>query len=478
MSRTAFPPADPDFPAFATALWEDGSVVSQLLPVKQRGRKYVKARQQALAGLIWLAYHGSYRHKKNPLASSFGMELLESATCLRSSNATARTRWLSPFFDFDTGRTVGCSRKARLTKAYVLNAETRAAARAAKMTARVNSRRSIEDQPADCSPVIREVTSEMAKNAFAEMTRMGLVKAAAYLHGAVEDIPVEGGLPNEYAGTFSNGRPYPFARSHLVGMPRVAREALLRETGWWDYDIRSCHVSLFLSLGQHFGIGLPLLSQYAADKERQHDEWAGLVNHHSPDDFKELVLGFLNGGSLDVKYQSAIWEKLCYGLTPDNHIVQDRALHWVALPSVRDLHAEVANACAVLVENYSRPIRTLVKPTALTNDPDIEPESVPALLAWNAVNHVIAAKTPGQVLSHILTGLEQHTMQYLMSRVPHGSVVATMYDGWVSRVELSDAERESLELGLSFHSAEALGLPLSLSLKGKQFAPADPQEDF
>lgn len=79
-------------------------------------------------------------------------------------------------------------------------------------------------------------------------------------------------------------------------------------------------------------------------------------------------------------------------------------------------------------------------------------------------------------MSHLLTGYEQFSMNYFLSHLPKGSVVATIHDGWINRVELPETTLRRLEAGLLTHSAKVLKIPLDLKLKGTSFAEDDPYD--
>jgi hypothetical protein len=198
-----------------------------------------------------------------------------------------------------------------------------------------------------------------------------------------------GGLPNFYAVS-GGGRLYPTTQFHMVNLPQIARRLLLEGTGLKDFDIKSCHWSIFTSLARHLGITTHAVDSYLTAKAHHHSRWstaAGL----SSEDMKAVAISLLTGGTLWQLGNGARQARRAR-----NALASD--------PLFREMRDEVT---AGMVE--------VMKHAADTN-------AVGLPFPKDA--------TKAQRHSHVLTGYEQLAVRTMCSRAP--GLQAILYDGWLS----------------------------------------------
>jgi hypothetical protein len=432
-----------------------------LSSLRRISQKHVQARQDALIGFIRTAYLGNRPHKRDPKATSF------SAQELRQALKVCGSRYITcllPFFSFPFTKR-GFSKQGKSTKPYRLLPQVRRAVTHAYRLAKddplgspVSEERSspkpLDTTLAGCSFVpftlpglLTEITLTMAQRALKGCTRAD-ARTLGWLVDSRNAIRIHGGLPNGFEGYQTNGRLQYAGDVHLVPMSKRARRLLLQDTGWADYDIASAHLSIFVSLGKRFGFPTEQVQQYLANKDACHTRWARATGHDCAADFKDLVLSFLNGGSLAPIQQTA--SGAVFGV---DTIARMRK----KVPSLNKLYTETRSGMREVVSHFSS-----------------------QGACWNAVN---AVRTGGseeneaprplpfaQACSHILTGYEQFAIRVLCARLTPGSLKTIIFDGWISSDTLSDCQLSDLETHLRDTSKAALGVELALRIKCTPFA--------
>jgi hypothetical protein len=270
---------------------------------------------------------------------------------------------------------------------------------------------------------------------------------AALQHGSSEDaegwlveardqIALHGGLPNLFSAPGPNGRLHPLADGpvHALALQRQARKLLLRDTGWSDYDLSSAHLSIFISLGKAHGFETTATEAYRADKTASHDRWAALIEHDTPDDFKTLILSFLNGGALHPSKYTAAGS--VFGASKVHRIRHE-------LPEVVSLAQEIRAGMKQVVERY------LFGPLG-----ELSP-------------HAISYSQRG---SFILTVFEQFAIREICARLPAHTLRTVIYDGWISSEPLSEAALRDLEAHVRARSLAVFRVPLDIGITATAFA--------
>ncbi|HEY4319939.1 MAG TPA: hypothetical protein VGM77_02075 [Gemmatimonadales bacterium] len=301
-------------------------------------------------------------------------------------------------------------------------------------------------QPVMVPLALQEISPETFNKA-RKFLEPGDVAAHSYLDQAELAAIDAGGLPNLYNGTSVTGRPRAVG-VHLVHMPRRVRRVLLQDTGWWDYDIRSCHISIFLALASYHGIRLARLARYSKNKDYAHARWSEAVGGNiGPNAFKAPTLALVTGGR-----NSPFIHRQYLGYRA--------ADQWVRRPFVRRMYTEIRAGHDAILKNGA----------ASTDD-----STGSSIAVTNAVGRTQTGVTRTQAIAHLFTGLEQYAMRYFMTRLSDsGSLVATIYDGWISRERLADELVRRLERGLVRKSTKELGYGLRLKLKCTPFEPIEP----
>jgi hypothetical protein len=392
---------------------------------KLGGRKHAEKRQAALVAMIVGTFDGSARtHNRKPDHASFSWDELRRR--LHAQNSSRCHALLVPFFDYPVDRKRFYKGS---TKPYALKPHVIAAC---ETWARESGR-----------AVIPTITHERALDAVEVAQAQGNLKAAAGLKLAADQIEAASGQPNAYAGQQSHGRLQPdTSGTHLVNMPRDQRKLLLQqgedgEEERWDYDCESCHPRLFVDLCRHYDLPHTPVQHYIDHKAQAAVEWAKMIGHDKPDDIKEIVLSWLNGAAL-----SASPRQTCGRL-----LGPERARRFIALRAVVAIHGEMQSSMQQIV-------------TRLAN----KQNAVGLALPENA--------TFKQQCNHILTGYEQFVLRVICSRLPQDSLVTTVYDGWISRVELSDQQLRDLEEQVRLGSRRELSIALNVKIAVKAFRDA------
>ena len=386
------------------------------------GRKHAAKRQAALYAMMVATYDGSARtHNRKPNCVSFSWDELRRR--LHAQNSRVCHALLAPFFGYPAERKRFYKGS---TKPYALKPHVLAAC---------------DTWAAESGPArIASITREDALDAVEAAQAQGNLPAAAGLKLAADHIS-DDGLPNAMVGQQSNGRLIPDASSvHLVPMPKDQRKLLLQQGDdeqRWDYDFNSCHLRILVDLCEHHGLPHSHVSDYIDGRVLAVETWTRIIDHDNPDDFKQVVLSFLNGGTL-----SSSPKQTCGRL-----LGPERAKQFASLKAVSELAEEIGAAMRVIVT------RTASK--------------------TNAVGQMLVeGATFEQTCSHILTGYEQFALRVICSRLPQGSLVSTVYDGWISRVELPDGQLRDLEEQVAVASRRELGIALHVKIRGEPFRDA------
>jgi hypothetical protein len=225
-------------------------------------------------------------------------------------------------------------------------------------------------------------------------------------------------------------------------MPRTARALLLRDTGWWDYDLASCHLRILRDLGRHLGLSTDAIDRYLKDKKRAHTSWAEAIRHDHPDDFKQIILSFQNGARRSSEPETTLGDLLG----------PEKATSWLQREYVQEFLTEISEIVKQEVTQATVG-RSCVNVLGLTRE----------------------AATYPQACSHIWTGYEVWIMRELLTRlavIQPGALKAYIYDGFISGTRLSDEQITDVESHVRRRSVEAMGVELSITLKATPFAAA------
>jgi hypothetical protein len=397
------------------------------------GRKHAEKRQRALAAMIVETYSGAARdHNRRLNSVTFGWDYLRRR--LHAQNSSKCHALLAPFFDFPVERK-GYFRGS--TKPYTLKPQVVTALK--RWVAESGSAKiaSIGRQEAlDAADVARE---------------QGNLKAQAGLLHTADQISDDDALPNAVVGQQSNGRLIPELGT-LVTMPKEQRKLLLQQMDddVWDYDLNSCHLRILLDLCGHYGLSDTHLRAYVNAKSHMVTFWAKTIGHDKPGDFKEIVLSFLNGGTLSTSRLS----------TCGRLLGPEKAQQFAAIKAVADLQREIVENMRTVVERLGS-----------------KPNAVGLALPEDA--------TFKQRCSHILTGFEQYAIRVICAGLPEGSLLTTVYDGFIIRAVLSGKQIEDLEEQVTVASKRDLGIALHVRISGEPvkdaafhgFTPDEEEED-
>jgi len=229
-------------------------------------------------------------------------------------------------------------------------------------------------------------------------------------------------------------------------MPLTARLLLLQETGWWDYDLTSCHLKILRDLGRHLGLSISAIERYLKDKATAHTAWAKEIDHNRRDDFKKIVLSFQNGARQSVEEETTLGSLLGH----------EKAARWLQRKYVQELLKEISEI-----------VKQVVTQTKVGKKKSKSYSNVLGLILDGA--------TWPQACHHIWTGYEVWIMRELLKRLQvlqPGALRAYIYDGFISGTSLSDQQIADLESYILRRSVKALGVELSISLKATPFAAA------
>jgi hypothetical protein len=387
---------------------------------KLGGRKLAEQRQAALITMIVATYSGSNRaHNRIPGAASFSWDELRRR--LHTQHSDRCHVLLSPFFEYPAQRRrfYKGSTKPYTLKPHVLAAcQTWAA----------------ESGPA----IITAITREHVLDAAEAAREQGNLKATAGLMLVADES--EDGLSNVVVGQQSNGRLIPDASSaHLVTMPKDQRKLLLQQgdEDLYDYDFESCHPRIVVDLCRHYGLPHARLQGYIDHKTDAGTTWAKIIGHETPRDFKTIILSLLSGGTLSTSPHSTCGKLLG----------PERAKQFAAIPLVSALAGEIRSSMQQIVQRLTHKA--------------------------NAVGRTLPeGATVEQQCSHILTGFEQFALRVVCASLPEGGLITTIYDGWASRVKLSDQQLRDLEEQVTVASNQELNVAIHVRIVAESFRDA------
>lgn len=205
----------------------------------------------------------------------------------------------------------------------------------------------------------------------------------------------------------SSGRWY--CRGPLVSLqniPKQLRQIILQ--GNFDYDIESCHYSLFAQMASKLNFKTPVIDELIANK-----------------DFFRLEIASTSGITINQVKQSLI--SLIYGsplntsvfCSLGNNLGHEAAKVFCELEVVRALHNEIKQGARLIIESYKNQSR---RRGTIIND-----------LGRSCV--ISKSSRPTQ-LSHILQGAEAQILSSVGQRWG-SSLLLLMHDGFVSKNQLS-----------------------------------------
>ena len=279
-----------------------------------------------------------------------------------------------------------------------------------------------------------------------------LAEAQRILHTSRKWAVSLGGLPNLYQEQ-SHGRLGPNG-FHLITMPSRVRRLLFEGSGLVDYDLASCHWSIFQSLGRALAFPTPKVDRYVNHKADWHGRWVYVTAHRNRNDFKALAASWLTGGTLSASLRTESGRKL--GASAMQALGRD--------PAARALYEEVQQGMKHIVRK------------ALKSETDGTEK-----VYINAIGkRLTLQRTPsdfGRLCSHALTGFEQFAIRNMCEHVV--GLKAIIYDGFI-------APRQPvgpLEEHVRRRSLEALGVTLDVRLRTEDLSEPIPDlerdpEDF
>lgn len=220
---------------------------------------------------------------------------------------------------------------------------------------------------------------------------------------------------------------------NLQNIPKEIRNIVLM--GFWDYDIEACHHTILYQLAGSYGVDLPAVGHYLANKDLVREQIAKDVgitvkqakacitmqiygayqSKRDPQDYKDAIPSLIGMEKAEILYQHPLWQ----GLQKD-------------LPKGR----------AGIIKLW--PDRTLDKKRGKVK-------------LVNAKGKTIEAHAdPKKVLAHLLQGIEAKMLEVVRLLYPH-TIELLMHDGFVMKEQLGEDEIERLIEAI----AEATGIVVS-----------------
>lgn len=446
-----------------------------------RGRKNIELRRHGTADLLLSSYSHQRPHRTVKGAEAFTRDLL-TETLGVSPNRQAVATNLKPFFDFAEGKR-GYSPRRKRCKAYRPKAHVHAAVRGlveGNVPLPVRWRTKQGDMlPPGSVPPTNGVPEPLASRIFMpSVIRLTVGKvnrclgwvawwidvlgseaplnaekpdgatlgdARSMLHLTRRWVTSLGGLPNCYAEQ-SHGRLGP-PGFHLIQLPNTLRHLLFEGSDLIDYDLRSAHFSLFISLGKAFGFETTNAEQYITEKDAIHAGWADLTGCRDLGAFKRLTASFLTGGSL--------------AASPFTESGEALGLEAMALLS--------ADAFAQALQREVRLGMQQLFHAELGKDGRDH-------ILTNVLGKELVLEGThrdfGRACSHILTGYEQWVMREMCAGM--SGLVALIYDGMIA----TEQNTEGLEAHIRETSLRTLGFALDVRIKATEFAQLVPDPGF
>lgn len=439
------------------------------------GRKFVRERQDFVASLLLDAYTKRRKHRHTSGALALSRD--EIVDGLRISDVGGKYKEiLTPFFDFPEGNS-GYSMQAKRTKPYTVRASIRERVDAALTTDDVLSlvwmrdgRRvspppkvsangipkplasrlfvprtfplSIEQVDRAVQSVEQRTTLEGSSSPLNEAKPNGTTigTALAQLRIVRHWVRATGGLSNQYREQ-SQGRLGPLSSGHIIQLPAALRRLLLKGSELVEYDLVSCHLSVFLSLGPVYGFETGHTEAYVRDKSAVHAKWSALTGHDQPHAFKSIIVSFLNGGKLSASQHTA-----------SGRLLGAEAMRrFMGCPHAQALQREIREGIKAIVtrETKEHTAHSLVNAVGCT-------------LRLNSTTSM------GKRSAHLLTGYEQFSIREMLAGVE--GVQGIIYDGFLAR----SLDTTALEQRVTAASTAQLGFPLTVKLRAESFNASPP----
>jgi hypothetical protein len=227
---------------------------------------------------------------------------------------------------------------------------------------------------------------------------------------------------------------------HVIPMNKAVRRLLFEGLPLFDYDLRACHWSILLSIGPSFGVELPHVTDYVANRAEWQAHWRRIIGKNVTNAaLKQVPSSWLTGGTLTTFGETRATQALGRDAIATLQRDDDTQL----------LYQEVRAAMQMVVKNHLRqPDGSIVNAAGATLE---VPEGKRKVSFRSAC-------------SHILTGYEQFAIREICSRVP--GLQAVIYDGFIA----PQVPVEPLEANLRVASQEKLGVTLDLKLKVEDLA--------
>jgi len=382
--------------------------------------------------------------------------------------------YLRPFFDFSE-RNDGYDKQRRITKAYLLNAETLktllkfwAGDGPAKIIDAGNEKTfTSADLPENgiCQtsystlqirPLVefshdhidRTIQDEQAAqvdeygSGLHISVRRRRVKALRHLYRVRQWVRCLGGVPNLYSDygtnpTDGNGRLYGLGELHLQRLPRAARKLLYQGTGWWDFDFEACHWSILRSLAIGYGLDAPVLDDYLSDRKH--------LNEQIADDLevpvakmKRVMNSTLYGQPLSKSPHCSLYATI--GPAAIDRLMEQDYYLW--------LRDELKNNIWPVIIDKHRLGDVVVNAVGKELNMTVAENTTPAR----------------RLLSHILTGYEAWALNLVCKN--HQDLIALMHDGWVSE---NPRDKQHLENFIANQATTQFGFPITLKIKEQQY---------
>ena len=435
------------------------------------GRKHIPERQDFVASLLLDAYMSRRKHRHTSGAIALGRD--DIVRGLRVTNASTKYQeMLAPFFEFPEGNS-GYSMQAKSTKPYTVKPDIRESLEAAMATdallplvwMREGQRCKPPPRAANGIPkplsnhlfvpstlslrvdqvdravqsVEQRITLEGSSRPLDASKPNGTPLSAALAHLRIirHWVRATGGLPNRYREQ-PQGRLGPLSSGHIIHLPAALRRLLLEDSGWIDYDLISCHLSVFVSLGRALGFETEHTEAYISDKNGQHQRWAAATGHETPNDFKSVVVSFLNGGTLSTSKHTASG-RLLGGETM--RTLMNR-------PDAQALQREISEGVKRIIAGATRERTTTAH--SLVN-------------AAGSVLQRDCTTSTGRQAAHLLTGYEQFAIRAMLT--DETEVRAIVYDGFIA----PPLDLQVLEDRVTRAAMSQLGFPLELRLRAEPF---------
>lgn len=233
-----------------------------------------------------------------------------------------------------------------------------------------------------------------------------------------------GGVPNLYFDYRSgnpeegHGRLYGSGQSHFQFIPRKARGSILGGLGLYDYDFKSCHVSLICSLATVAGARIDGVANYLTNKSDIHRELSELCEVRESR-VKAAFLALVYGAADTAHEGGAIGKFLGYV----------GAAKFLAAPIVRQFQYDIRLAGISILEwsqKTNRPEKwsSAGVLNAVGKFQPFEEE----ILARNGSTQ--KRSVPGsRILNHLVIGYEAWCLNTVLTQ--QNDLTCLIFDGWI-----------------------------------------------